>query len=56
MSPSKVMHIPQQDLIKSYGEKKRSGRREMARLQWVTMLCEILAPAVAPVYQLQHSL
>lgn len=56
MSPSKVVHIPQQDLIKSYAEKKRSGRREMARLQRVTMLCEILAPAVAAVNQLQHSL
>lgn len=50
------MHIPQQDLIKSYGEKKHSGGREMARLQWVTVLREILAPAIAPVNQLQHSL
>lgn len=50
--PSEALHLPQQDLIISYSEKKPPRGREAARLQWVTVLREVLEPAAGRLDQL----
>lgn len=53
---SETPHLPQQDLIISCGEQKGPRGREVTRLQWVTVLQEVLELATARLDHLQHSL
>lgn len=56
MYRSEAENLPQQDLIIGNGEKKRPGGGEVARLQRVAVLQEVLKPAAGRLDQLQHSL